>query len=62
MSLDPDQTLEELRRLSLEAKLGHNTHYNERNLRWLFDDLDAHLSVGNELPHAWRRLEQDNEL
>jgi len=52
--VDPDETLEELRRLSIEAAHGNDVSRNERELRWLFDDLDSWLSRGGFLPTAWK--------
>lgn len=54
--MDPDATLKEIRAYAREARLGYDTHHNERELRWLFDDLDTWLSKGGALPYAWRRL------
>jgi hypothetical protein len=53
--MDPNETLKQIRHFAELVKKGENPRGSERQVRWLFEDLDRWLTNGGPLPDDWSR-------
>lgn len=51
--MDPDETLAQMRQFAQSAAEGRDVARSERELRWLFTELDAWITKGGFPPRAW---------
>lgn len=53
--MDPNELLRRMREYARQAEQGDSVRYNERAIRWCFQELDEWLSKGGFLPKDWER-------
>lgn len=60
--MDPNETLELLRKAVNAGKVYGDESSREREIRWAFEDLDTWLSKGGFLPTRWERKERNRVI